>query len=120
MATIEGQLVKASAVRVSGSAHKKRLVANMVRGKNASDALSMLKFMPQVAAKDLAKVISTAVANAENNFGMNGDDLYIQTIFINDAPPYKRTRIASRGRTVRRMKRNSHIHVVLAEQEGKA
>jgi large subunit ribosomal protein L22 len=115
-----GHLVKASAVRVAGSAQKKRLIANVVRGKKANEALVTLKFMPQAAAKDVAKVIATAVANAENNFGMNSDDLFIKSIMVNDAPGLKRRRFASRGRSVLRHKRYSHIHVVVAEKEGKA
>jgi large subunit ribosomal protein L22 len=115
----ETHLVKASAIRVPGSAHKKRLIANMVRGKKANDAMVTLKFMPQAAAKDVAKVVATAIANAENNFGMNGDDLFIKSIMVNDAPALKRRRFASRGRSVLRLKRYSHIHVVVAEQEGK-
>ncbi len=117
---MEGQLVKAFAVRVPGSPQKMRLVADLVRGQAANEALVTLKFMTNAAAKDVAKVIRTAVANAEENFGMNGDDMVIKTIMIDEAPMMKRRRFASRGRAVMRRKRSSHISVVLIEREGTA
>lgn len=117
---MQGQLVHASAVYVMGGPQKKRLIANMVRGKAAVEALTMLKFMPQDAAKDIAKVIKTAVANAEENFGMSREDMLIKTITIDGAPMMKRRRFASRGRSVIRRKRSAHINVVLVEKEGAA
>jgi large subunit ribosomal protein L22 len=116
----QGQLVRASAVYVMGAPQKKRLIADLVRGKMALEALTTLKFMPQDAAKDIAKVIKTAVANAEENFGMNSEDMVIKTITVDEAPMMKRRRFASRGRSVLRRKRSSHINVVLTEKEGAA
>ncbi len=117
---MEGQEVQASANYVIGSPQKKRLIADMVRGKLALDALTLLRFMPQVAAKDVAKVIKTAVANAEENFGMNGEDMVIKSITVDEAPMMKRRRFASRGRSVIRRKRSTHVNVVLVEKEGAA
>jgi large subunit ribosomal protein L22 len=117
---MQGQMVRASAVYVMGAPQKKRLVADMVRGMAALEALTLLKFMGQDAAKDIAKVIKTAVANAEENFGMNSEDMVIKTITINEAPMMKRRRFASRGRAVIRRKRSAHIDVVLVEKEGAA
>ncbi|MBM4424803.1 MAG: 50S ribosomal protein L22 [Chloroflexi bacterium] len=115
---MQGQLVRASAVRVPGSPQKKRLIANLVRGKMANEAITLLKFMPHDAAKDIAKVIRTAVANAEENFGMNGDDMMIKSITVDEAEIMKRRRFGSRGRAVMRRKRSSHVNVVLVEKEG--
>lgn len=117
---MEQHLVRAFAVRVPGSPQKMRLVADVVRGKAANEALVALKFMTNAAAKDVAKVIRTAVANAEENFGMNGDDMVIKSITVDEAPMMKRRRFASRGRAVMRRKRSSHISVVLVEREGTA
>lgn len=117
---MEGQLVRAYARRVFGSPQKVRLVADMVRGKMAVEALVMLKFLPNAAAKDVAKVVKSAVANAEENFGMNQADLVIKTITVDEAPMLKRRRFASRGRAGLLRKRSSHISVVLAEREGTA
>ena len=117
---MQGQLVHASAVYIMGGPQKKRLIANIVRGKPALEALTLLKFMPQDAARDIAKVIKTAVANAEENFGMNSEDMLVKTITIDEAPMMKRRRFASRGRSVIRRKRSAHINVVLVEKEGAA
>ena len=117
---MQGQLVRASAVYVMGAPQKKRLVADLVRGMQALEALTLLKFMSQDAAQDIAKVIKTAVANAEENFGMNGDDMMIKIITVDEAEMMKRRRFASRGRAVIRRKRSSHIKVVLVEKEGTA
>ncbi|MBI5291636.1 MAG: 50S ribosomal protein L22 [Chloroflexi bacterium] len=117
---MESHLVRASAIRVPGSPQKARLVANMVRGKGANAALVLLKFMPNAAAKDVAKVIKSAMANAEENFGMNADDLVVKTIMVDGAQFLKRRRFASRGRSNMIQKRMSHISVVLTEREGTA
>jgi large subunit ribosomal protein L22 len=117
---MEGQEVLASANYVMGSPQKKPLIANMVRGRMALEAIVLLKFMPQDAAKDVAKVIKTAVANAEENFGLNGEDMRIKSITVDEAPMMKRRRFASRGRAALRRKRSSHINVVLVEKEGAA
>ncbi|MEK7278289.1 MAG: 50S ribosomal protein L22 [Chloroflexota bacterium] len=117
---MEGHLVRATAIRVAGSPQKARLVADVVRGKMANDALVTLKFMPNAAAKDIAKVIKSAMSNAEENFGMNADDLIVKTITVDEAPMLKRRRFASRGRSNMIRKRNSHIAVVLVEREGTA
>jgi large subunit ribosomal protein L22 len=114
---MEGQLVKAIAKNIPGSPQKTRLIADLVRGKAANEALVALKFMPNAAAKTVAKVIKTAVANAEENFGMNSEDLVIDSILVDEASNKwrKRRRYASRGRAVLQRRRASHISVVLVE-----
>ena len=120
MATVEGtHLVQSIRYSCAGFRSQKAFDRQYGARQKANEAMVTLKFMPQAAAKDVAKVVATAIANAENNFGMNGDDLFIRSIMINDAPALKRRRFASRGRSVLRLKRYSHIHVVVAEQEGK-
>lgn len=109
--------VRAVAKYVRMSPRKVRLVVDQVRGKAVDDALALLKFMPKAAAKPVAKVIESAVANAEENFGLAREDLYISKIFANGGPTYKRYRAGARGRVKPILKRTSHITVVLEEME---
>ena len=99
------------------SPRKVRLVIDTVRGKNAKEALSMLKFMPQASSFEVAKVIKSAVANAENNYQMTPEDLFIHEIFVDDGPTMKRFRARARGRGDRILKRSSHITVVVDDKE---
>ncbi|MFZ5917232.1 MAG: 50S ribosomal protein L22 [Chloroflexota bacterium] len=109
--------VRAVARHIRMSPQKMRLVIDQVRGKHASEALSLLKFMPQRAAKPVYKVIASAVANAEENFGMNRDDLYIDRIYADGGPVRRWRRFGARGRFKPVLKRTSHITVVLKEYE---
>ena len=99
------------------SAQKTRLVIDMVRGKNAVEALATLKFANKVAATHVNKLISSAVANAEENFGVSRDDLYIYKITADEAPTRKWRRFGARGRFKPLLRRSSHITVVLREKE---
>jgi large subunit ribosomal protein L22 len=99
------------------SAQKVRLVVNLVRGKKAVDALNVLKFLPNGAARLVKKVLSSAVANAEENFGVSRDDLYVHTIFADEAPTRKWRRFGARGRFKPLLRRNAHITVILREHE---
>jgi large subunit ribosomal protein L22 len=107
--------VRAVARHVRMSPRKVRLVIDQVRGRDALEALTLLKFMPQRAAKPVHKVIASAVANAEENFGMNREDLYIDRIFADGAPIRRWRRFGARGRFKPILKRTSHITVVLKE-----
>ncbi len=109
--------VRAVAKYVRMSPRKVRLVVDQVRGKAVDDALALLKFMPKAAAKPVAKVIESAVANAEENFGLAREDLYISKIFADGGPIYKRYRAGARGRVKPILKRTSHITVILEEME---
>jgi large subunit ribosomal protein L22 len=80
------------------SAQKARLVVDEMRGKNAQDALVILQFMPQSAAKVVAKTIKSALANATENFGLEADDMYISKIMADQAPTRKWRRFGARGR----------------------
>ena len=105
-------------LRFSGvSAQKARLVIDMVRGKPAVDALNTLKFMPQGAARHVSKLLASAVANAEENFGVSRDDLYVYRITADEGPTRRWRRFGARGRFKPLLRRTSHITVVLRERE---
>jgi large subunit ribosomal protein L22 len=102
---------------LSISAQKVRLVVDLVRGKNANDALEMLRFVPNRAAEPVRKLLASAVANAEENFGVSRDDLVVATIFANEAPTRKWRRFGARGRFKPLLRRSSHVTVILRERE---
>jgi len=105
-------------LRFSGiSAQKARLVIDVVRGKPAVDALNTLKFMPQNAAQAVGKLVASAVANAEENFGVSRDDLFVYRITADEGPTRKWRRFGARGRFKPLLRRTSHITVVLRERE---
>jgi large subunit ribosomal protein L22 len=108
--------VRAEIRHVWHSAQKVRLVVDHVRGMDATRALGVLKMMPQVAAGSVHKVVSSAVANAENNFGMAAEDLYIAEISADEGPVRRWRRFGARGRFKPIRKRSSHITVILRER----
>lgn len=108
--------VRAQSRYVPGSPRKVRLVADHVRGMDAQEALGVLRLMPQRAASPVFKLIESAMANAENNFGMVGDDLFIAHISADEAPVRRWRRFGARGRFKPILKRSSHITVVLRER----
>ena len=99
------------------SPQKVRLVINMVRGKKVDEALTILSFVPTPTAKAVAKVIKSAVANAENNFQMSPAKLRIADIFADQGHTLKRFRPQSRGRISPILKRSSNITVFVTEEE---
>ncbi len=99
------------------SPRKAKLVVDLVRGKDANEALAILKYTPKKGAKIVEKVIKSAVANAENNFDLDKDNLYISEIYANEGPKLKRWRPRAQGRAFPIMKRTSHIGVVVKERE---
>jgi large subunit ribosomal protein L22 len=109
--------VKAIAKDVGISPQKVRLVVNMIRGKRVDEALTILRFMPTPTAKAVAKVIKSAVANAENNFQMSPAELRITDIFADKGHTLKRFRPQSRGRISPILKRSSNITVLVTEEE---
>jgi large subunit ribosomal protein L22 len=100
------------------SAQKARLVVDEVRGKDAQEAIAILSFMPQSAARVVAKTIKSALANATENFGLEADDMFISKIVADDAPIRKWRRFGARGRFKPWLRRSSHITVVLSERGG--
>jgi len=113
--------VRAIARHVPISTQKVRLVVNVVRGLEAGKALDTLRFMPQRAAEQVFKLIESAVANAEENYGLEMDELVIRRIYADEGPRHRKApyggRFAGRGRFRPIVVRSSHITVVLAERE---
>lgn len=99
------------------SAQKARLVANLVRGKDIQEALTLLKFTPNRAAHPVSKVLASAMANGEENFGVSRDDMFIYRIMVDEAPTRKWRRFGARGRFKPWLRRSSHITVILRERE---
>ena len=102
---------------VDVSAQKARLVVNLVRGKAVIEAANTLKFMPNKAARHIGKLLGSAVANAEENFGVSRDDLYVHTIMADEGPTRKWRRFGARGRFKPLLRRSSHLTIVLRERE---
>jgi large subunit ribosomal protein L22 len=109
--------IRATLRFLSISAQKVRLVIDAIRGQDANTALETLRFMPQRAAAPVLKMLSSAVANAEENFGVSRDDLYVATIFADEAPTRKWRRFGARGRFKPILRRSSHVTVILRERE---
>lgn len=99
------------------SAQKARLVVDMVRGKQAIDAMNTLKFLPNKAARHISALLSSAVANAEENFGVSRDDLFVSEIMADEGPTRKWRRFGARGRFKPLLRRSSHLTIVLRERE---
>lgn len=108
---------KAIAKYVRVSPRKMRFICDMVRGRSVDEALSILKFTPNKGAKILEKVVKSAAANAENNFDMNRDNLFVSEVYSNQGPTLKRWRPRSKGRAFKILKRTSHIGVVVKERD---
>jgi large subunit ribosomal protein L22 len=108
--------VRAKARYVPISAQKVRLVIDQVRGKPAVEALNVLRFTPNYAARPVSKLLASAIANGEENFGMNREDLVVYRIFADDGPTRRWRRFGARGRFKPIQRRHSHITVVLRER----
>lgn len=98
------------------SAQKVRLVIDLVRGKDVVEALEMLRFVQKRSAVPVRKLLASAVSNAEENFGISRDDLYIATIFADEAPTRRWRRFGARGRFKPILRRTSHVTVILRER----
>ena len=111
--------VQAVAKFVRISPRKARLVADLVRGRSVPEARAILAFTPRAAAREIEKVLRSAVANAESNpnKNWNGDELFISTIRIDEGPTIKRWRARARGRVNRILKRTCHITIKVDQLE---
>jgi len=98
------------------SPRKIRLVMDQVRGKQVGEALNMLSFAPQRGARILKKLVNSAIANAEQNTGVDVDSLYIIRVYADEGPTLKRWRPRAQGRATSIRKRTSHLTVVLNEK----
>ena len=99
------------------SSRKVKIVADLIKGKDAQDALAIVKFTPKAASEIIEKLLKSAIANAENNHGMNSSKLYVAEIYANQGPTLRRIRPAAKGSAVRIRKRTSHITIVLKERD---
>lgn len=116
MAKLAENEVRAVARYVGMSPQKVRLVADLVRGKKAREALDILRFTPKAAAEPVSKVIASAVANAIENAQLSEANLVIGQIYVDGAPTRQWRRFAARGRFRPILRRSSHITVVLREE----
>ncbi len=106
--------VRAEAKFVRVSPRKARLVVDHIRGRTVPEARTILAFTTRAAAIDIEKVLRSAVANAEANHGMNGDDLYVAAAYVDEGPTIKRWRQRARGRAAAIKKRTCHITIKVA------
>ena len=97
------------------SARKVKIVADLIRGKNADEALAIVKFTPKASSEIIEKLLKSAIANAENNHGMNRGNLVVSEIYANQGPTMKRIRPAAKGSASRIRKRTSHVTIKLRE-----
>jgi large subunit ribosomal protein L22 len=114
VAAVERQEVRAVAKWVRMSPRKARLVTEHIRGRSVPEARTVLAFTPRAAAREIEKVLRSAVANAEANHNLRGDELVVSAAFVDEGPVIKRFRAAARGRGVRIQKPTCHITVTLA------
>jgi large subunit ribosomal protein L22 len=115
--------VRAEAKWVRVSPRKARLVVDHIRGRTVPEARTVLAFTPRAAAREIEKVLRSAVSNAEANHGLLGDDLVVSSAYVDEGPTLKRWRARARGRVARIRKRTCHITVKVApapENVGKA
>ncbi len=97
------------------SSRKVKIVADLIRGKQVDEALAIIKFTPKASSEILEKLLKSAIANAENNHGMNRGNLIVSEIYANQGPTLKRIRPAAKGSAVRIRKRTSHVTIKLVE-----
>jgi ribosomal protein L22 len=110
-------VVRAQAKYVRSSARKARLVCDHIRGKSVEDARAILAHTPRAIARDWSKLLESAVANAENNHELVGDDLYVKAVHADEGPTIKRFRPRAMGRATRIRKRTTHLTILLTPKE---
>jgi len=109
------QRVRAQAKWARMSARKARIVLDHIRGRTVPEARTILAFTSRAAATEIDKVLRSAVANAEANHGLDGDELVVESAYADEGPTLKRWRARARGRVNRVRKRTCHVTLVLAE-----
>jgi large subunit ribosomal protein L22 len=109
--------VSATAKYLRASTRKTRLVTQAIRGKRVEEAAALLRFMPQKAAGDVARVLKSATANAENNHNLSAEDLIVADAQANEGPTIKRWRPRAQGRAFPIHKPMTHITIVVADRE---
>jgi large subunit ribosomal protein L22 len=109
--------VSATAKYLRGSTRKARLVTQAIKGRPVEDAAALLRFMPQRAARDVAAVLKSATANAENNHNLSAEDLVVVEAHANEGPTIKRWQPRAQGRAYPIHKPMTHITIVVADRE---
>ena len=107
--------VSATLKNLNFSAQKGRLVANQIRGMGVERAINLLTFSTKKAAESFKKVLDSAIANAEHNEGADIDELYISTVFVDEAPTLKRFKARAKGRGNRILKRTCHMTLKVSD-----
>jgi len=110
-------VVRAQAKYVRSSARKARLVCDHIRGKSVEEARAILALTPRAIARDWSKLLESAVANAEHNHELVGEDLYVKAVHADEGPTIKRFRPRAMGRATRIRKRTSHLTILLTPKE---
>ena len=108
---------KASLRHARIAPHKVQIVLDLIRNKPADQALAILRHTPKAACEPLEKLLKSAVANAENNFNMDKNNLYVSECYVTPGPTMKRIRPRAQGRAFRVLKRTSHVFITVAERE---
>jgi len=108
---------RAQAKMVRISSRKVKLVIDLIRGKDVGEAFAILRLTPRAASPVVEKILKSAVANAEHNFNMDVEKLYVKEVFVGEGPTLKRFRPRAQGRATQILKRTSHTTVVVAEKE---
>ncbi len=108
---------KAQAKMVRISSRKVKLVIDLIRGKKIGEAFAILRLTPKAASPVVEKLLKSAVANAEHNYNMDIESLFVKEIYVGEGPTLKRFRPRAQGRATQILKRTSHITVVVAEKE---
>jgi large subunit ribosomal protein L22 len=109
--------VRASVTNVRVSPRKARLVVDAVRGKRVDEAIAIAKFLPQKTAVDVERLLRSVAANAENNYDLDPEDLWVKAIYADDGPSYRRFKAKARGRVGRIKRRTCHITIVAEDRE---
>ena len=120
MATEERQEVRAQARWLRIAPRKARLVVEHIRGRTVPEARTVLAFTPRAAAREIEKVLASAVANAEANHGLIGDELVVSAAYVDEGPTLKRWRARARGRAARIKKHTCHVTIRLVPLEEEA
>ena len=110
-------IVRAQAKYVRSSARKARLVCDHIRGKSVEEARAILALTPRAIARDWSKLLESAVANAEHNHELVGEDLYVKAVHADEGPTIKRFRPRAMGRATRIRKRTSHLTILLTPKD---
>ncbi|MCI1931296.1 MAG: 50S ribosomal protein L22 [Clostridia bacterium] len=107
---------QATAKYVGIPASKAKIVLDQIQGKDVKTAAALLKYNPRIAAEIIGKVLNSAVANAENNLGMDVSKLFVEEVIAGQGPTLKRIRPRAQGRAYKILKRSCHISIILNER----